>query len=117
MPETGILDLVPGDELALNKITTGTLLKAEQVFSVSHLALLYRLKELNLINDAFIEKNKSEITNTAKRFGFDTALYQPSNRNLVIGDYGVLANRLLEKNKISESHFAELMDVLPDEGE
>jgi len=115
MPECGILDLIPDEELGMNKITTGTLLKAEQIFSVSHMAMLCRLRELNLINASYIEKNKNDIKYTAKRFGFDTSLYQASNRNLVIGDYGVLANNLLEKNKISESHFAELMDALPDD--
>ena len=111
MPESGILELIPDEETGLNKISKGTILKAEQVFSVSHLAMLFRLKELGLVNSGFIEINKSDITVIARRYGFDTSLYQPAHRELLIGDYGVIANKLFETGKISESHFTELMDV------
>ncbi|HPR72994.1 MAG TPA: ImmA/IrrE family metallo-endopeptidase [Bacteroidales bacterium] len=112
MPESGILDIIPGKELGLNKITNGTLLKIGQFFGVSHLALLFRLKELGLINKAFIEQNKNDITDIARRYGFDISLYLPANHGLVIGDYGILANNLLQSGKISESHFSELMNSL-----
>lgn len=116
MPESGILEVIPREELALNKISLGTLLKAEQLFNVSHQAMLFRFRELGLVNNNFIEAYKSDITGTAKRYGFDTTLYKPANKDLMIGDYGVLANRLFETGKISESHLAELMDVFSDEG-
>lgn len=115
MPETGILDIIPSEELLLNKISTGTLLKAEQLFSVSHQAMLFRLRGLGLINNAYIEANKSDVTGTAKRYGFDTTLYQSANKGLLIGDYGIIANRLFDTGKISESHLAELMDAFSDE--
>jgi len=115
MPESGILDIIPSEELGMNKVSPATLLKAEQLFSVSHQAMLFRLRELGLVNNAFIEANKSDITTTAKLYGFDTTLYQAANNGLMIGDYGILANRLFETGKISESHLAELMDTFSDE--
>jgi hypothetical protein len=36
-------------------------------------------------------------------------LYEKGNENLVIGNYGELANELYQKNKISESHFFSLL--------
>ena len=41
--------------------------------------------------------------------GYDTALYESGNKNLVIGDYGVKAKRLFDEDLISQSHYLELM--------
>jgi len=46
---------------------------------------------------------------TAKEYGYDTALYEPGNENLVIGDFGEKARRLFDGNKISEGRYMELL--------
>jgi Zn-dependent peptidase ImmA (M78 family) len=111
MPETGILEIIPPEEVGINKVSFGTILKAEQLFRVSHQAMLFRLRDFGLINTDFIESGISDVTSTAKRLGFDTSLYLPANYGFMISDYGILANNLYEKGKISEAHFAELMDA------
>jgi Zn-dependent peptidase ImmA (M78 family) len=116
MPNDGILDLIPDDELGKNKIHISTILKLEQIFGVSHSALLYRLKELEVVDQKFIDDNKGNITNIALAYGFDTALYKSGNENKIIGNYGAFANKAFQDEKISEGHFNELMDIF-DHGE
>jgi Zn-dependent peptidase ImmA (M78 family) len=111
MPDDGILDLIPDDELGKNKIQISTILKLEQIFGVSHLALLYRLKELEVVDQKFIDVNKSNIINLAASYGYDTAIYKPGNENKIIGNYGAFANKAFQDEKISEGHFNELMDI------
>lgn len=36
-------------------------------------------------------------------------MYEPGNENLVIGDFGEKARRLLDEEKISEGHYMELL--------
>ena len=47
--------------------------------------------------------------NSALCFGYDTALYDPANEGLVIGDFGEKARSLFEQEKISEGHYWELL--------
>ena len=46
---------------------------------------------------------------SAQQNGYDTSLYEQANKNLVIGDYGVKARKLFDDEKISESHYYQLL--------
>jgi Zn-dependent peptidase ImmA (M78 family) len=111
MPEDGLIELIPREQLGMNKITLGTILKIEQIMSVSRSALLYRLKSLGLINDLLYNKYKDNVIKSAIDYGFVTTLYKPGNANTILGDYGQIANELFESGKISEGHFMELMSI------
>jgi Zn-dependent peptidase ImmA (M78 family) len=110
MPELGIRKMIPVSELN-NGIKLSTLFKLENYFSVSHTAMLYRLKDLKLLNNEEIERYaKIPVIKTAKLYGYDTKLYEEAkNEGLIIGDYAVLAQEKLEQNKISEGHYIELL--------
>jgi Zn-dependent peptidase ImmA (M78 family) len=112
MPEDGILELIPDDEMGPNKIKIPSLLKLEQIFGVSHSALLFRLKNIGLIDKSFLEENRNEIMKRAKFYGFDTRLYLPGNENLYLGDLGTVSYQLFEDEKISEGHFLELIQSI-----
>ena len=116
MPAEGILQIIPEEELA-TKISLGTIIRAEQYFSVSRHALLNRLKDLGYISqkekDAFFSL---PVKHTAKQYGYDTSLYEPANENLVIGDFGEKARRLFEEEKISEGHYLELLSKIGIDG-
>ena len=109
MPESGICQLVPENELKTKSISMATILKLEHYFSVSRSALLYRLLNIGLISEStrsqFAEVG---VKNSARCFGYDTALYEAANEGLVIGDFGEKARNLFDKEKISESHYMEL---------
>ncbi len=109
MPEDGIIALIPKNELIKNKITIETIIKIEQFFACSRVALLFRLDGMDLIDLAKYEQYKMNVTASARMLGYDTKLYTAGNENLVIGDYGTRTKQLFDKGIISESHFINLM--------
>ena len=112
LPEAGIQSLIPDNELTKNKITLKTILKTEQYFACSRLALLYRLKELEIIDQSHLSSFSTNIKRGALEHGFSTDLYEPGNNNIVLGDYGSVARDLFDREEISESHyFSLLMDL------
>ncbi|MBP1613941.1 MAG: hypothetical protein H6Q13_1389 [Bacteroidetes bacterium] len=113
MPEMGIKKMMPANELREKNVSIATLLKLEHYFSVSHLALLTRLKGLGLISASeYDHYSKIPIKRTASEYGYDLSLYEKGNEGVVIGDYGVRARGLFDKGKISESHYWELMEAI-----
>ena len=113
LPEEALYEYIPESEIGKNKISLGTLLKMEQIFAVSHIALLIRLRSLKLIDQSFIDaQSLTSISKQANSYGFPTHIYNPANHNLILGDYGVKVNELFDEGKISEGHFHELIQVL-----
>jgi len=109
MPEHGIKSLIPDNELGKNKITIQTILKIEHYFSCSRSALLYRLKELGIINSVGFEKYDQDKVKSAVQNGYSIDLYRKGNENLVLGGYGSLARKLFDDEKISETHYLNLL--------
>jgi len=112
MPYTGVFQLIPADELK-TRISLATIIRMEHYFSVSHQAIVNRLCDLKVITrqdrDTFLSL---PVIRTAREYGYDIALYQPGNENLVIGDFGEKARRLYDGEKISESHYRELLSKI-----
>ncbi len=109
MPEECLLSLIPKAELAKNKITLTTIIQMEQYFATSRTALLLRLDAMGLIDyQKYIDFTKG-VKHSAELLGYDTTLYLPGNKDLVIGNYGAKAKKLFDEGKISESHFVSLM--------
>ena len=113
MPENGIYDMIPDEELKKKKISLQTVIKLEQYFSVSHSSMIVRLKMLGLLDIKTLEYLKSfKVTETAQQYGYETSLYKQGNHNIIVGDYGEKAKRLFEIEKISEGHYLELMQQI-----
>lgn len=113
MPEEGVIDMLSDEEYANKKITIAQVLRLEQYFGVSRTTILLRLKELTLLSPALFEQLKAyPVIRSANEFGYDISLYQPGNKNLVIGDYGEKARLLFEEEKISEGHYLELLNLI-----
>lgn len=109
LPTKGIRDLIPEKELEKDSISLDTVVKLEHAFQCSRSALLYRLKKLNYISDIkFSEFSQNKILSAYQR-GYPINLYQPSNVELVWGNYGEIAFDLFELGKISEGDYASLM--------
>lgn len=110
MPEAGIIRLIPEDELAWGaKITLATIIKLEQYFGVSRRAMLWRLDKVGLIKFDNYEGYLTGVKKSAIEHGYPTDLYTANGVNRVIGDYGVLTKNLFDKDKISETHYHNLM--------
>ena len=113
MPYDKLIELIPDNELIpRDRIKLFTLLSLENYFGVSHLALLYRLLNLDLITSNFLEESKSGIISIAERHGFDNSLYKPGNHGLMLTDYGMLADNLFKDGLISEAHYYELISEI-----
>ncbi|MFZ6014080.1 MAG: ImmA/IrrE family metallo-endopeptidase [Bacteroidota bacterium] len=110
LPQEGIREFISQSEA--NSITLQTILKIENYFSVSRRALLYRLKSLGYINSTAYEFFTQAVKKGAVQNGYTTTLYEPGNVGEVIGEYGILANKLYQTDKISESHYMELMSAI-----
>lgn len=110
IPEYGIYDLIPTSETKVkNNITIESLLKVEHYFSCSRAALLHRLKNMKLIDSAFYDQHVVDVKKSAKMYGYSTKLYESTNEDFSIGNYGNLIKREFDNNKISESHYISLM--------
>ncbi|MDR0605635.1 MAG: ImmA/IrrE family metallo-endopeptidase [Bacteroidales bacterium] len=113
MPELGIKRLISTSELDKG-IKLSTLFKLENYFSVSHAALLFRLKDLKLLTKKEVEKYINvPVIRLAQLYGFDTKQYEIArNEGLIIGDYAILAKEKFDQNKISEGHYIELLSEI-----
>jgi len=111
MPEVGIFEMLPREEIGINKINLNTIVKMEQYFGVSRLALLNRLMFIDLITKEKKEELRTigGIKKSALLMGYDELLYESGNANKVIGDYGEQAKRLYDRDLVSETDFYGLM--------
>lgn len=113
MPREGICQYIPADEIMSRNISVETALRLEYIFGVSHSTLVLRLKELKLVTkeceDALM---KMTITREAALRGYDASMYQPGNEGLVIGDFGSIAKRLYDNERISEGHYLNLLSMI-----
>lgn len=112
IPEEGILTMIPDLELTKSKVSLATVLNIEQYFSCSRRALLNRLLELKLIDKTQFDEYKVNVRSSAMKHGILTKLYEKDEQSEVIGDYGNLARKLYEKDRISESHYYGLLEDL-----
>lgn len=114
MPRTGICNVIPNNELISKNISVDTVLRLESLFGVSHTTMVLRLKELSLIANGCADRLSGiSITREAALRGYDGRLYQPAqNEGLVIGDFGSMAKMLYDREKISEGHYLELLNMI-----
>lgn len=113
MPRESIYAQIPKGELESKTISLATILKMEQFFAVSHSAMMVRLITLNLLTKQQKEQFSSiPVSRMAYGYGYDLALYESANEGLILGDYGVLARNLFDSNKISETHYMDLMSAI-----
>ena len=64
---------------------------------------------MGLVSKAYAEIFLQQVKAGAILFGFSTKLYEASQEHSLLGTYGMLANKLFDEDKITESMFNELM--------
>ena len=116
LPETGLIQQIPSDEYRSGKVSMATLLRTERVFGVSHDALLVRLRKLQVISEDYYQELKCvNIISEAVKYGHDTSLYKPGNEGFYIGTLGEMAKKEFDRGKISEGHYIEILNMIPNE--
>ena len=109
LPEMGVWEMIPENERNRNKIQISTILAIEHFYGCSHTALLFRLMNMDLIDKPHKEELSTGIVALARKFGYNTSLYEKNNEGEVIGDYGLLANKAWEDGILSESAYYGLL--------
>jgi len=114
MPADGIYEAIPKSEISHGSaISLATVLQLQQLFGVSHQAMLLRLKRLKLITENQLQTMLDvNIHDVARQYGLDASLYDTGNEGVMISDYGILAHELFDQEKISEGHYRELMNAI-----
>ena len=117
MPADGMRQMIPAEELKAGCVSLASVFRLEHYFGVSHQSVLNRLVDLGLLS----RKERDSLANipvkkTSREYGYDSALYEPGNHGLVIGDFGEKARKLFEEEKISEGHYLELLHKIGIDG-
>jgi Zn-dependent peptidase ImmA (M78 family) len=81
----------------------------EQIFCVSHKAMLVRLNEAGYLTSEEIKGMKSGVLALAMQLGYDTKLYLSSNEDNVLSNYAEKAKIALEAGLISQGKYEELL--------
>lgn len=99
LPEAGIVEFIPLEEISKgNEISLETLLKIQHYYQVSFKAVVYRLVELEFIDKDYFDKYM-HIKSKARALGYSTDIYEPTDKDVMIGDYGIIANKLYNEEK------------------
>ncbi len=115
MPQDGLTNMLSLNRGKVKTVTMAQILKLEQYYRVSHNAMVVRLKKLKYISEEeFRLQTSLAIATKARQYGYDTSLYEKGNEGLVIGSYGEMARRLYDAERISESHYEELLKLIDD---
>jgi len=118
MPKEGVLKYISTKDIINKDVNISSVLRLEQYFSVSRLAMLFRLRKIGLLSENTLQSLKSiPVIDSAKQYGYDISLYNNGNENLVIGDFGEKARKLFDAEKISEGHYTELLNMIYNESE
>lgn len=113
MPREGILPMIEVKELVDKRLGLATVLRIEQMFQVSRISLLRRLKDINMLSKMqFDALQRIPVIDSAREYGYDLALYKSGNDGVTIGDFGEKARLLFESGKISEGHYMELLNMI-----
>lgn len=114
MPMEGVIKSIPNEEIVSRDVSLATVFSLEQYFRVSHQSMLYRLRRLGLISEDTLQSMLSiKIREVAPLYGiFDMSLYDKGNEGVLLSDYGIRARILFDKEKISESHYIQLMKLI-----
>lgn len=113
MPREGLCREMPSEELISKNATIDTMLRLESIYGVSHSTMVVRMKELKLISQGCADSLQGlSILREASLRGYDDSLYRSGNEGLVIGDFGSIAKRLYDEEKITEGYYLNLLGMI-----
>ncbi|MHB1684835.1 MAG: ImmA/IrrE family metallo-endopeptidase [Bacilli bacterium] len=109
IPEEGVR-LQLNDRLgSREEIEVHDVIHLEQLFGVSHSAMLSRLEQLEIIDKNTKEIFRPNIRIQAREYGYDDSLYVPTNETKIISDYAEKAKLAFDKSLITFSKYEELL--------
>lgn len=114
IPQSSLYDMIVDIKAKENKkdLSIEDVIKIGQYYGVSHMAVLYRLLNDNFLQKEQVKQMQVPVIETARKLGYDTALYRPSGDNkkqTTFGHYIKSSEKLLEIERISNSKYDELL--------
>lgn len=97
MPEEGVRYCLARRMKNREVVDLADAIYLEQLYGVSHLAMLRRLVELEIIDNKTKEGFLPNIRNNALALGYDDVLYRPSQDGYIITDYVEKVKRAYDK--------------------
>lgn len=109
MPEDGILHHIYQRARNIKDIDINDVIFLEQLYGVSHKAMLTRLVQLGLISEDKKEELSPNIRYNARVLGYDDYLYLPTNEEAIISEYAEKIKMAFDKGIITFSRYEELL--------
>ncbi len=109
LPENGVLEMIPEQEMKKDKISLATIIRIEQYYACSRTALANRLFFMGLLSKKARDSVCVYVKKSAQLHGYSLKLYEPGNEGELWGNYGELARRLFDNEQISEGHYGSLL--------
>lgn len=110
MPTDGITASLLKRTRGEREITIDDVVHLEQKFGVSRMAMLVRLRQLNMFTEReFVDMKERQVIRTAKILGYSTALYQATREETVFSSYAEKAKTAHELGHISEGRYRQLL--------
>lgn len=114
IPSSSLYDMIKDikENEYRKELTIEDVIKVEQYYGVSHMAMIYRLSNEGYLESEQIKDMKIGIVETAAKLGYDTTLYRSSPENkksIVLGRYIISSKKLLEKEMISQGKYESLL--------
>lgn len=110
MPGQGLLHYLTPRLRQRRDMSLPDVIFLEQLFGVSHKAMLIQLKRFSMITSRQLEEWESvSVRRAAREWGYDDALYRPTNCKRVVTDYVEKSKWALEQDLISFAKYEELL--------
>lgn len=109
MPEEGIKFHLSRRKDDFNNIELIDVIYLEQLYGVSHTAMLVRLQQLQIIDEKTKKEFLPKIRLNARKYGYDDSLYIPTNEDVILSNYVEQAQKALDKDLITFSRYEELL--------
>jgi Zn-dependent peptidase ImmA (M78 family) len=109
MPEEGIKFHLSRRKDDFNNIELIDVIYLEQLYGVSHTAMLVRLQQLQIIDEKTKKEFLPKIRLNARKYGYDNSLYIPTNEDVILSNYVEQAQKALDKDLITFSRYEELL--------
>ncbi len=109
LPDKGVLHYLKKGDTSIENPPLEKITLLESTFKVSHQATLIKLLEMKIITEEYKEKISGGIKKAALKYGFDTELYEATNKTQVVSPYISYVKEASEKNLISEGKLRELL--------
>lgn len=108
IPATSLYNKVAQIRESKDKLELVDIVKLEQYYGVSRMALLHRLKEENILTDDAAKEFSTDIIPGAAGLGYPTDLYKASaeeDQMITLGHYITLADKVYEAGRISNGAY------------